>query len=208
MKKNNNKNIVHIKDEIKPVHFEQLKKIIKSKTQEIPVLIIENLKNGKNHQVIRDIHNYLMENGIDIGCIIFGKNEFSAIVLLSSEYIKFRSATYDAMFVQNIADYIEKNSTKKTKANLAIEIFNIMNTENPFNGRFILSAYHEKEEFCVHDAYKLGLVDNIMIIDNDSLTDENELHETVEMLKPGILLYIDRMISIKEYLIEIIAKLY
>jgi hypothetical protein len=204
----NKKYFIHIKNEIRNEHFELLKKIVKSNAEELPVIILDNIVNGKDFQVINNIHEYLRKNEINLGCIIFGSNEFSALLLLSSEYIKYRSATLGTTFVNNYNDYLSKNSTGEDTSSLQNEILNIIYTENPFNSNSIFEIFKTNEDFCVHFAYRFGFVDNLLLIKNEILTDEKIFLSLVDEMRDNTLLYIDRMENIKAYFFEKISKLY
>ncbi|MFZ4589429.1 MAG: hypothetical protein ACOYN6_00395 [Ignavibacteria bacterium] len=202
-----NDGIVNIKDALTPQHVEEIKNALKSKDVQFPILYIQDLKNGKDFELIRGLHDYLEENDLNIGCIISGENHFSAILLLSSEHIKYRSAAIDTVFVYDMEDYIKTNS-ESDDTYFAENLNSYFGAGNPFNADTITAVYDEGDEFCVYKAYVFGIIDNIMIFKSEDLEDEKCRNDVIDDVIFDTELYIDRMDNIKDYLFGSILKLY
>jgi len=202
-----NNGIVNIKNELKPFHLTELKQAIKSKGNILPILYIQDLKNGKDFEIIKGLHNYLDDNNLNIGCIISGENHFSAMLLMSSEHIKYRSATFDTVFAYDMEDYIKTNS-ESDDTYFAENLKIYFGAGNPFNADTITAVYDEGDEFCVYKAYVFGIIDNIMIFKSEDLEVEKLRNDVIEDVIFDTELYIDRMDNIKDYLFGPILKLY
>lgn len=202
-----NNGVVYIKDVLTPSHVEEIKKALRTKDEFFPILYIQDLKNGKNFELINSIHDLLDDNSENMGCIISGENHFSAILLMSSEHIKYRSATFDTVFVYDMDDYINKNS-KSDDIYFAENLNIYFGAGNPFNSDTINAIYSEGDEFCVHSAYTFGVIDNILYMKNEDFNDESERYDFIEEIKFETKLYIERMENIREYFLHAILKLY
>ena len=199
--------IIHVKNELKPSHLKDLKEVVKTKSDVLPILLIENLINGSDYKLILSIYTYLEENNINVGCIISGENHFSAILLLSSANFKYRSASFDSEFVFDPDDYSNKNSKPKD-THFSNNLSSFFKSGNPFNAETIMAVFNEGDELCVYDAYRFGLIDNIMPVSNEDISNEKEIYDIIEMVRFDADLYIDRMNNIKEYFFNAIDKLF
>lgn len=206
-KETTNNGVVYIKDVLTPSHFEEIKKALKTKDDFFPILYIQDLKNGKDFELIKSIHDLLDDHNENIGCIISGENHFSAMLLMSSEHIKYRSATFDTVFAYDMEDYIKTNS-ESDDTYFAENLKIYFGAGNPFNADTITAVYDEGDEFCVYKAYVFGIIDNIMIFKSEDLEVEKLRNDVIEDVIFDTELYIDRMDNIKDYLFGPILKLY
>jgi hypothetical protein len=207
-----NTTIIYIKNKIQNEHFEYIEKITEtnigdSTISDLPVIILDNIKNSEDFKIIQNIHNLLMKSEINFTCLILGENEFSALLLISSEYIRYKSATTDSKFISNIDDYLLKNSLNNDISSLRSEINDILTSKNYFNVDCIFEILEKGDIIPVHFAYVYGFVDYLLLFGNKHLEDKNELNNLALLIGYQASLYVKRMENINNYFYMTIRKL-
>ncbi|MCX6159073.1 MAG: hypothetical protein NTY74_13920 [Ignavibacteriae bacterium] len=199
--------VIPIKDEFKESHMVEIIGEYKADHRTFMILLLEDLKNSKNFELIRMLHDFLDVNDINVGCIISGENHFSAILMLSSVRIKYRSATYDTQFVYDKDDYIKKNF-ESDDTYFTGKLNRHFGSGNLFNADAILAAYKEGDDISAFKAYVLGIIDNIITFSKEDFEDETYRIDIIKDVISVTRLYIERMKNIKDYLFGLIQKLY